>query len=473
MRPREANLIARPDGTNRGKSDVTARWYRSLGAVMAMALFAVLAVNTPTARSVIELPASEVEVTFPTSEETYPAIEYRGKKEVAGKADWRVVRQSGNCCENYLAGGPNGRLYDFGGTYINFTDDLGKSWKSVRPLAPLVNGEGTIVLAPNGDVLGIGWDPYSGDHLQSFKYDAGDKEWVYAELPVHTPFFDREWLAVVPGPVHFLGNKHEYVVFLKGAWPSKEVWFYSFDGVNYTQASSKMVEKYASEVHTKWLKPKSDKTADWYQPNTNGNVAPLGKGVAIAAPDFPDIRDDWAIFDPKNFRWQPLSIPDFEFTGRVLADSKGRLHELIADGGQFVYRISTDGGRSWNDLKVSLPKDLGIEEVDFKANAQVGFAAVAFHVHDNKTNEDKDVLYKIDISRDSPRLWRFYEVGLGDLNVSSGVGANLRFDFETVAILPNGSVAVSFVDSKSGTATRATPAVAIEMNPTKPIARRR
>ena len=73
-----------------------------------------------------------------------------------------------------------GRLLDFGGTYINFSDDRGKSWKQVRPQTPLVNGEGTIDLAPNGDVIAIGWDPYSGDHLQSFKYEAFSGKWWWS-----------------------------------------------------------------------------------------------------------------------------------------------------------------------------------------------------------------------------------------------------------------------------------------------------
>src|SRR5256885_12217104 len=64
-------------------------------------------------------------------------------------------------------------------------------FRSVRPLTPLVNGEGTIVVAPNGDVVAIGWDPYSGDHLQSFKYEAFSGKWFYAEQPLHQPFYDR------------------------------------------------------------------------------------------------------------------------------------------------------------------------------------------------------------------------------------------------------------------------------------------
>lgn len=30
-------------------------------------------------------------------------------------------------------------------------------------------------MAPGGDLVGVGWDPYSGDRLQSFLYEAGTK----------------------------------------------------------------------------------------------------------------------------------------------------------------------------------------------------------------------------------------------------------------------------------------------------------
>ena len=71
-----------------------------------------------------------------------------------------------------------------------------------------MNGEGTIDVAPNGDIVGIGWGPYSGDHLQAFKYEAFSGRWFYAEQPLHTPFYDREWVTVVLGPFSIDGARH-------------------------------------------------------------------------------------------------------------------------------------------------------------------------------------------------------------------------------------------------------------------------
>jgi hypothetical protein len=106
-----------------------------------------------------------------------------------GTTKWRVVASTGNCCENYLTTSKQGRLFDFGGTYLHFSDDRGLTWKQVEPLTPLITGEGTIAVAPNGDIIGIGWDPYSGDHLQAYKYEAFSGKWWYDELPLHQPFY--------------------------------------------------------------------------------------------------------------------------------------------------------------------------------------------------------------------------------------------------------------------------------------------
>ena len=74
-----------------------------------------------------------------------------------GTAQWRVVAGTGNCCENFIGTTRDGRLMDFGGTHLNYSDDLGETWKQVRPLGVILNGEGAVVDAPGGDVVGVSW----------------------------------------------------------------------------------------------------------------------------------------------------------------------------------------------------------------------------------------------------------------------------------------------------------------------------
>ena len=203
-----------------------------------------------------------------------------------GTTKWRHVASTGNCCENYLTATRQGRLLDFGGTYVHVSDDRGLTWKQVRPLTPLNNGEGTIAIAPNGDIIGVGWDPYTGDHLQAFKYEAFSGKWWWNELPLHTPFYDREWVTVVPGPFSVDGRTVPYISFLKGGTPNKELYLWSADGLNYTEASSKFVDGTQTNLVSKWLTTKADSTFDWIQPNSETGMTPLGNGSVLAAPDF-------------------------------------------------------------------------------------------------------------------------------------------------------------------------------------------
>ena len=409
------------------------------------------------------LPAQVVDISPPRSTETYPTTDLTQGR--TGTTTWTVVQATGNCCENYLQAASGGRLLDFGGSYLNYTDDGGTTWKSVRPIEPLVNGEGAVVVGPNGDILGVEWDPYSGDHLVAVKYDAAEGVWLYQEMPLKTPFYDREWIAVAPGPFTIDGRTVPYLTFVKGGFPSKELWLYSTDGLTYTQASSKFVDSTLNESESRTLPISASAAFDWIQPNTNGGATPLGAGGMLAAPDFP--ATEWSRFDGST--WRGFTFPGGEEPdGAFQVDSQGRLHNVVPNGNSFTYRISSDGGSTWKSVVVSLPAGSNFEEWDFKANAQAGVAAVAIHAQDTQLGVDRDLVVKLDIGRKGPRALRIYQVGLADLGATAGVGNDVRFDFGTVAILPDGRVATSFLDSTTTSPSpttgeeRISPAVAIE-----------
>jgi hypothetical protein len=396
---------------------------------------------------------------------TYPSIDY-GKKTSAqddrhATTTWRMVHDTGNCCENYLTVTAGGRLLDFGGTYVNFSDDRGLTWRQVQPLTPLVNGEGAIVVAPNGDVLGIGWDPYSGDHLQSYKYEALTQQWLYAEMPLHQPFYDREWLSVVPGPITIDGQTYDYVSFVKGATPWKEIWLYSTDGLNYTDISSKAADQLLSGAATQGALATAARSAnDWVQANTNGGMAQLGASNLLAQGD---LLTTWSLFDGRTFSWSSYTESDgTDPQGLYQVDSVGRLHDVVpaTDGGSFDYRISTDGGATWRSITIALPRSQTIEQIDFRANKAAGVAAVAIHAQNLASGTDQDLAYKIDIATNVPFLKRAYVVGLGDQNSTAGVTNDVRMDFQTVAIFADGRIALSVLDST----TNEEPALVIEQD---------
>ena len=418
--------------------------------VAATALVVGLAVRSADADPAAVLEATVVPVQREAVKRSYPSIDHGSlpgpEDDRQGTTKWRHVASTGNCCENYLTATRQGRLLEFGGTYVRISDDRGLTWKQVQPLTPLVNGEGTVVMAPNGDILGIGWDPYSGDHLQSFKYEAFSGKWFYNELPLHTPFYDREWITVVPGPFSIDGQTVPYISFLRGGYPSKELYLWSSDGLDYTEASSKFIDGNGQTPVNKWLTTKPDPSFDWIQPNSNTGLTPLGGGAVLARPD----QGGWALLDPATLTWKPYRYGNGQTPqGRHQVDSAGRIHNVIAGGNSFDYRISSNGGETWNTLRVQLPAGLSIEHWDFRANKNAGVAAVVVHAAKAGGVADQDLAYKLDIRTDQPALKRSYTIGLGDVNSTAGVQNTLgsRLDFETVTILPGGTIAISFLDS--------------------------
>jgi hypothetical protein len=446
----------------------------AFGCVLAAALLGGVAV--PASGDAPGAPAQVIDIEFPTRVESYRYTDFgrsaSPRDDHSGKAKFRVIERSGNCCENYLTIDKKGRLYDIGGRWINFTDDEGKSWKSVQPLEPLLNGEGTMTVAPGGDIVGVEWDPYSGDHLLSYKYDAQLEEWQYLEAPLHTPFYDRPWMTVVPGPFIIRGEKVPYITFVDG-YPHRGPFLYSTDGITYVQTSNPFIDHKFTSATEGWLKTKPNKDMDWMLPNSASPITALGGGRALAAPG--PFANTWSVLDPKTQQWSAHSFPGgAEPKGAILVDEEGRIHTFNPQGNFFDYSISSDGGRSWKTTNVVLPKEVSASgglQSDFRINNDAGIAAVAMHARFGKTQTDGDIVYTLDITGDKARVKRLYEIGLGDIDASSGVGQNIRFDFETIAIFSDGRIAVSFLDSTTGPAyhfaepvqDRLSPALAIEL----------
>jgi hypothetical protein len=419
------------------------------------------------------LPARVTVVSPPVSEAMFSSVDHgktaKPSDDRYARTSWRVIEETGNCCENYVTINAQGQLFDFGGTYIYVSNDRGLTWLRVEPLTPLVNGEGAIVAAPGGDILGIGWDPYSGDHLQAFKYEGTTGQWLFSEMPLHQPFYDREWIAVVPGPITIGGQTHEYVAFVKGATPWKEVWFYSTDGINYVDVTSKAAEQTLTGAAASGALPTGTGAInDWAQANSNGAMYNLGGGDLLAEGD---LLTTWSLFDGQTFSWSAYADPAIGPVGRYQVDSAGRIHNVVpsTNGNSFDYRMSANGGLSWQSTTVELPRYHSFEEWDFRANLAAGVAAVAVHAQDRLDGNDQDLAYKFDISGTAPRLVRSYTLGLGDVNSEAGVGNDVRMDFETIGIFPDGRIVLSFIDSTTTRPGRTggdsiAPALAIELS---------
>jgi hypothetical protein len=86
---------------------------------------------------------------------------------------------------------------------------------------------------------------------------------------------------------------------------------------------------------------------------------------------------------------------------------------------------------------------------------------VAIHAHNATTDKDQDLVLRFATVCGTPELVRTHLVGKGDLNASSGLGASIRFDFATTALLPDGKVATSIIDT-----AHQSPALAVELDTT-------
>jgi CARDB protein len=421
----------------------------------------------------IGFPAQIVDVTKETSTQSHPTTDYGTSPSAiddrVGTTQWRVVKDTGNCCENHLGMSKDGRLFDIGGSFINYTDDRGLSWKSVRPLNPLVNGEGSMAMAPNGDVIGMTWDAYSGDHFVAYKYNAASGTWFTLDTPVHQPFYDRPWLTVVPGPfaIGLGADTVPYISLVQGGTGLKDPMFMSTDGLSYTELSSPLVDGQTDTPVSSYFPIQADPSFDWIQPIRSAPITPLGGGHAIGISA--NTSGVW-LLDPSDRHWDAWTLPGGVTPPTYIQiDSAGRIHNIRSAGtNQLEYRISADGARTWTSAIVPLPFG-GL--TDFKVNKSAGVSALALRL------SNQDWVYKFDITGDTAKLLRRYRVGLGDNPAGSSIGAltSPRMDFQTVGIFADGRVAVSFLDSTTfshppgtGTLGRITPAVAIEVDTTLP-----
>ena len=419
----------------------------------------------------IGVPASVTEFDAGLTQAIYDGVDF-GKSDLARddrsiQTTWRVIERTGNCCENYLTTTADGTLVNFGSQYLAYTKDRGQTWRQVKALAPMLQGEGAVVAAPDGDILGVSWDLDAADQVQAYKYEADTDEWYHQAVPLHSPYYDREWIGVVPGPVTILGQTHPYVALLRERLNRN--WHYSTDGLNYLPLATpelQSLQALGAAVHDGPLPTTPDPVLDWVQTNANTGIIPLGGGRALAAPGLPGGLSGaesfaYSLLDGETFTWSPHALPS-SGDSRFQVDSAGRLHNVQPreDGSGFAYRISEDGGLSWLSEDVTLPAGKtigdgccalggpGVHRWDFRANLAAGVGAVAIRAHDSTTSTEQDLVYKFDITGESPRLARLLRVGLGDTAAAqSPTGTGARMDFGSLTIFADGKVAVSFLDS--------------------------
>jgi hypothetical protein len=385
---------------------------------------------------------------------TWKVFDNTGRQ--TGTAKWHWTTAGGNCCEVYVTASRKGELLEYGGSYPYLSADRGKTWSRVSFTTPLWNGEGAVVAGPHGDVFGVGWDLYTGDHLQGVKYTAATKKWEVAEAPLRTPIFDREWITYVKGPFSDgAGGTVPYITLVRGGTATKAVELIATDGMSYTTPTWPNVDvQQGPEPRLFRIPVTKDPDADYWQPNPGTYTLPLNAGgVLLLNNGEDDLGAPAAWLNPSSLKWERVRLA-FPVTGTLRQDSRGWLTQVTRKGNDLTLALSRDGGVHWSSTALTLPSIVTRIEsnggfFDVKVNGKLGLAVVSTRV-DNRDGRGQDVVWRVDIRQAKPKVLKVYAVGLGNAPTEIGLIAGLaadRFDFPSVALLPDGRIAMSFQDA--------------------------
>ena len=390
-----------------------------------------------------------------------------------GNASWAVFgnEEGGNCCEHYLAGTKEGWILNFGGEYPTWSEDRGHTWQEYLPSIlsqigcrepkPTVPGqeglgEGSIVQATNGDLISMGWFPYpsssGADQFYAFFYDAEAGEWSWCYNRTPEPFYDRSWQVEVVGPVNggIYGNGPWASLVISNFWHQVQNrgGQISTDGLNYEyfefpdrNANLDIIEVdlTAESLGLEW---------DFTKPHKEMRAFPVPSGGLY----FPDYFDDGtdAFLDTSLNWWAATSLNGSSLPTEYCAfDSSTALHcfASISGGVGLTHHISWDGGETWNTQEYNLTGvGTELEEWEWHSNGVHDLLVINIR-YQSAEGPDVDLAYHVRGFSESLEPDIKVYLGLGDLDSTSGAGNDIRFDFASMGILPDGGAFIAYHDS--------------------------
>src|SRR4051794_5591167 len=385
-------------------------------------------------------------VTVAVRTSTYPVYDARGHLR---RAKWRISPAGGNCCETYVSATPTGRLVESGGTYPWYTNDEGRHWYQVTFDVPdqndngptVAGGEGATVIGSAGDVYGVTWDAYSGDHLQAYRYTAQSDSWQVSDVVMKSPFYDRPWLTFAKGPFVLDGGKTKQLLDVTGGGITKDIDTFSSDGLDYSDPSYFANDEQQSTPGKFRIKVARNPDADWWQPHPGTGTLPLTAGGVLRYANTDDLTGEQACpiarLAPATSTWQCVKVRGTFQPGIIRQDSRGYLTEVYPANGMNALTLATsrDGGVHWRTTTLRPPgKQRRLETpsmYDVVANGHLGQAVVSARF-DDADGIGQDVVFRVGISHAKPQRLRTYLVGKGDLNTANDVtgSAGYRFDYE-------------------------------------------
>ncbi len=393
------------------------------------------------------------------------------KNQTWGNATWTVFgnEHGGNCCEHYLAATKEGLILNFGGEYPTWSDDRGITWQEYRPsifsqlgcLEPKPTvpgqeglGEGSIVQATNGDLISMGWFPYpstSGvDQFYAFFYDAEDQEWSWCFNRTPEPFYDRSWQVEVVGPINggLYGNGPWASLVISNFWHQVQNigGQISTDGLNYDYFGFPDRDENLDVMEVNLNPENLGEEWDFTKPHKEMRAFPVPSGGLYFPSYFVDGRD--AYLDTSLNWWTGVTLNGSSLPSQYCAfDSSTALHCVTAGQTSLLHMMSWDGGETWQNRTYNLSeKATEIEEWEFHSSGvhDLFVLNVRFQSADGP---DVDIAYHVrDFSQSlEPDMLTY--LGQGDLDSTSGAGNDIRFDFASMGILPDGGSFIAYHDS--------------------------
>ena len=392
--------------------------------------------------------------------------------ETWGNSSWAVFgnAEGGNCCEHYLAATEWGWILNFGGEYPTWSEDRGHTWQEWMP--PVVQdlncrtpkltlpgqeglGEGSIVQTTTGDIIAMGWFPYpsasGGDQFYAFFWDADEEDWTWCFNRFTEPFYDRSWQMEIVGPIDAnapWGSGEWASLVISNFWhqSSNRGGQMSTDGLNYyyfefpdrdAQLDTYEVDLTSMDLPVSW---------DYTKPHKEMRGFPVPSGGAYFPNFFSDGGD--AFLDTSLSWWRATTLDGNSLPSEYCAfDSSSHLHCVLQTGTNFLHTVSDDGGETWANQTYNLSGVAEeIEEWEFHANGVHDLFVLNVR-YQSSAGPDVDIAWHVrDYSEDlSPDSMTF--IGLGDLDATSGAGQDIRFDFASMTILPDGGAVIAYHDA--------------------------
>jgi hypothetical protein len=316
-------------------------------------------------------------------------------------------------------------------------------------------GEGSIVQATNGDLISMGWFPYpstsGADQFYAFLYDSSDEEWSWCYNRTPEPFYDRSWQVEVVGPISggIYGNGEWASLVISNFWHQVQNigGQISTDGLNYdffgfpdrdSNLDAITVDLNMSDLGPEW---------DFTKPHKEMRSFPVPTGGLY----FPNyfVNGDDAFLDTDLEWWKATPVGGNSLPSEYCSyDSSAALHCVVKDSNtQLTHLLSWDGGDTWLNQTYDITNEsTEIEEWEFHANGEHDLFILNVR-YQSSEGPDIDVAwhvrdYSLDLAPDSKTF-----LGQGDLDSTSGAGADIRFDFASMGILPDGGSFIAYHDA--------------------------